>query len=40
MRRLTFTSGEISTNNTAVVNARTLLNGPDANNTRLWWDAK
>ena len=40
MRRLTFTSGEISTNNAAVVNARTLLNGPDANNTRLWWDAK
>ena len=40
MRRLTFTSGEISTNNAAVEVARTLLNGPDANNTRLWWDAK
>jgi hypothetical protein len=40
MRRLTFTSGEISNNKTAVDNARTLLKGPDANNTKLWWDAK
>lgn len=40
MRRLMFTSGEISTNNSAVMEARKLLNGPDQNNTRLWWDAK
>lgn len=40
MRRITFTSGEISTNNSAVLEARKLLNGPDQNNTRLWWDAK
>ena len=40
MRRLTFTSGEISNNKAAVDQARTLLKGPDANNTRLWWDAK
>ena len=40
MRRLTFTTGEISTNKAAVDQARTLLKGPDQNNTKLWWDAK
>lgn len=40
MRRLKFTTGEISNNRAAVEKARTLLNGPDENNTRLWWDAK
>lgn len=40
MRRLAFTTGEISTNKVAVDAARTLIGGPDANYTRLWWDAK
>lgn len=40
MRRLKFTTGEIANNSVAVENARTLLNGPDGNETRLWWDAK
>lgn len=40
MRRLKFTTAEITNNSVAVENARTLLNGPDANHTRLWWDAK
>lgn len=40
MRRLTFTSGEYQNNATAVEAATDLLNGPDANTTRLWWDAK
>lgn len=40
MRRLKFTTGEISSNSAAVVAARQLLNGPDENYTRLWWDAK
>ncbi len=40
MRRIKFTSGEISTNKAAVEEARKLLNGPDQNNTRLWWDVK
>lgn len=40
VRRLMLTTGEISTNTKAVENARTLLNGPDKNTTRLWWDAK
>ncbi|MEO5999234.1 MAG: SusD/RagB family nutrient-binding outer membrane lipoprotein [Chitinophagaceae bacterium] len=40
MRRLVFTTGEISTNKAAVDNARKLLNGPDQNNTKVWWDAK
>lgn len=40
MRRLMFTTGEISTNAVAVEAARELLNGPDANYTRVWWDAK
>lgn len=40
VRRLKFTVGEISTNQAAVEKARELLNGEDANHTRLWWDAK
>jgi hypothetical protein len=40
MRRLVFTSGEISNNKAAVDQARKLLNGPDLNKTRLWWDAR
>ncbi|MDB5120035.1 MAG: hypothetical protein JWN56_1253 [Sphingobacteriales bacterium] len=40
VRRLTFTSGEISSNNVAVEAGRKLLNGPDKMTTRLWWDAK
>lgn len=40
MRRLMFTTGEISTNTVAVEAARELLGGPDVNQTRLWWDAK
>lgn len=40
VRRLAFTTGEISNNSTAVEAARGLLGGPDNNTTRLWWDAK
>lgn len=40
VRRLTFSSGEISSNSAAVVEATKLLNGPDALQTKLWWDAK
>ncbi len=40
MRRLCFTTGEISNNNAAVLEARKLLKGSDQNNTKLWWDAK
>ena len=40
VRRLKFTSDEIVTNASAVETARTLLGGPDANGTHLWWDAK
>lgn len=40
MRRLKFTPGEISNNTSAVEAALDLLNGPDENYTRLWWDAK
>lgn len=40
MRRLKFTTGEITNNSVAVEAARKLLNGPDENYTRLWWDAK
>lgn len=40
MRRLMFTTGEISSNAAAVEAARKLLKGPDANYTKLWWDAK
>ena len=31
---------EISNNKVAVEAVRKLLNGPDANYTRLWWDTK
>lgn len=40
VRRLMFTDGEISSNTAAVEAARELLNGPDNNATRVWWDAK
>lgn len=40
IRRLMFTTGEIGNNNAAVLEARKLLNGPDNNSTKLWWDAK
>lgn len=40
VRRLMFTTGEISTNAVAVEAAREMLDGPDVNHTRLWWDAK
>lgn len=40
MRRLKFTTGEITNNSAAVEKARTLLKGPDENYTKLWWDAK
>lgn len=40
MRRLKFTLVEIQNNEVAVEEARTLLDGPDDNHTRLWWDAK
>jgi hypothetical protein len=40
MRRLQFTTGEISNNAEAVEEARKLLHGADKNYTKLWWDAK
>lgn len=40
MRRLTLAKVEIQNNAVALEAARTLLNGPDQNDTRLWWDAK
>jgi hypothetical protein len=40
MRRLKFTTGEIASNNAAVIEARKMLKGSDDNHTRLWWDAK
>ncbi|HWY36188.1 MAG TPA: SusD/RagB family nutrient-binding outer membrane lipoprotein, partial [Nitrosopumilaceae archaeon] len=40
MRRLVFTLSEIQNNLEAVKAARLMLNGPDVNQTRLWWDAK
>lgn len=40
MRRLTFVTSEYSSNNGATLKAVELLNGPDENNTRVWWDAK
>lgn len=40
MRRLKFTTGEHSNNAVAVDAAKALLNGPDENSTKLWWDAK
>jgi hypothetical protein len=40
IRRITFSSSEISNNNVAVLQAIKLLNGPDRNDTKLWWDAR
>lgn len=40
MRRLTFTVSEMTNNAEAVKAAQSLLDGPDANDTRLWWDKK
>ena len=39
-RRMTFVDGEASNNQAATKAAVSLLNGPDNNATRLWWDAK
>lgn len=39
-RRMTFTNTERSNNFRAVQEAESFLSGPDANYTRLWWDAK
>lgn len=38
--RLIFVTGELSNNAAAVQSAEGLLGGPDANMTKLWWDAK
>lgn len=40
MRRLQFSPTEESENATALEEAKKLLNGPDNNATRVWWDAK
>ncbi len=40
MRRLKFVTSEVTTNAKAVDEARELLNGPDNNATKLWWDAR
>ncbi|MEX2573187.1 MAG: SusD/RagB family nutrient-binding outer membrane lipoprotein [Balneolaceae bacterium] len=40
MRRLTFVSDEISNNSEAVQEAEAMLDGPDSNATRVWWDAR
>lgn len=40
MRRLRFTQDELINNTTAVEEAKNMLDGPDENDTRLWWDAK
>jgi hypothetical protein len=40
VRRLKFIPKEFSDNKEAVEAAQKLLNGPDENDTRLWWDAK
>jgi len=40
IRRYRFTPGEASTNKVAMEKAKTLLNGPDASTTKVWWDAK
>lgn len=40
MRRLTFTVSELTNNAEAVKAAESLLDGPDANDTKLWWDKK
>ncbi len=40
-RRMTFVTSEVNNNSTAVEAAEGLLeNGPNRNDTRLWWDAK
>jgi len=39
-RRMTFVDRERSDNTAATSAAEALLNGPDANTTRIWWDAK
>jgi hypothetical protein len=39
-RRISFVDGEYSDNEAATIEARDLLNGPDNNATKLWWDAK
>ncbi len=38
IKRLTFTQDEKNSNAEGVAQAVSLLNGPDAINTRLWWD--
>lgn len=39
-QRITFVDDEYADNEEAVMNAIELLNGPDDNTTKLWWDAK
>ncbi len=39
-RRMTFVTGEYDNNTEATNEAINLLNGPDRNDTKLWWDAK
>jgi hypothetical protein len=39
-RRMTFVDGEFSNNREATEAAVDLLDGPDNNATRVWWDAK
>ena len=38
MRRVPFVTGEIATNEAAVIEGRKLLKGPDNSATKLWWD--
>ncbi|MFT4155860.1 SusD/RagB family nutrient-binding outer membrane lipoprotein [Parafilimonas sp.] len=40
IKRFTFIDLEYESNNQAVQNALPLLNGPDKNNTPVWWDVK
>lgn len=40
VRRLRFATSEFNNNAVEVEKAISLLNGPDATSTRLWWDAK
>lgn len=40
IKRFTFIDLEYESNKQAVQNALTLLNGPDKNNTPVWWDVK
>lgn len=39
-RRMTFVEGEFSNNAEATAAAISLLNGPNKNSTRVWWDQK